>query len=371
MYRHVYDRIHLCVITCDASCFAKKSDFMYVFSSDYLSSNPIEGYFGPASLDSIYDFSRLVESRLKATNKPIAIIATDDGQKITNTAFLLGAFLIIKMGQSTDEVMNCLQKAIEEIVVPYSDLSRPVQTFQLHLQDCLAALERACDIGWVDFGPDGFDLTEYRHLDSPLNAELHEIVPGRLIIMRGPRDLPGGALWRDVTKDDGRFRHRDFSPAHYADILAQLDVRAIVRCNAPAYDSAGFEAAGIAVVDLCCEDLAPPPVDVVAKFLAVVEGLPGAVAVHCGSGRGRSGTLVALYLMKHHGFTAREAIGWLRIVRPGWYAERSFLRFPCPSLVTAVSTLLLVIQATHCFWYAQLHFLQFPFPFVLLLPVLI
>jgi cell division cycle 14 len=42
------------------------------------------------------------------------------------------------------------------------------------------------------------------------------------------------------------------------------------------------------------------------------------VAVHCGSGRGRSGTLVALYLMKHHGFTAREAIAWLRIVRPGW-----------------------------------------------------
>ena len=92
----------------------------------------------------------------------------------------------------------------------------------------------------------------------------------------------------------------------------------MVRCSAPAYASVGFEAAGIAVVDLCCEDGAPPPVDVVAKFLAVVEALPGAVAVHCGSGRGRSGTLVALYLMKHHGFTAREAIAWLRIVRPGW-----------------------------------------------------
>ena len=92
----------------------------------------------------------------------------------------------------------------------------------------------------------------------------------------------------------------------------------MLRCSAPAYDRKGFEAAGIAVVDLCCEDGAAPPIDVVSKFLAVVERLPGAVAVHCGSGRGRSGTLVGLYLMKHHGFSAREAMGWLRIVRPGW-----------------------------------------------------
>ena len=30
----------------------------------------------------------------------------------------------------------------------------------------------------------------------------------------------------------------------------------------------------------------------------------------------RTGTLIALYKMKHHGFTAQEAMGWLRIVRP-------------------------------------------------------
>mmetsp|Transcript_52774 Transcript_52774/g.138842 ORF Transcript_52774/g.138842 Transcript_52774/m.138842 type:complete len:148 (-) Transcript_52774:114-557(-) len=35
------------------------------------------------------------------------------------------------------------------------------------------------------------------------------------------------------------------------------------------------------------------------------------------TGLGRTGTLVAAYMMRYHGFTAREAMGWLRIMRPG------------------------------------------------------
>ena len=133
-----------------------------------------------------------------------------------------------------------------------------------------------------------------------------------MLAMRGPRRLAGGRAYEDTPGGA-----RDFSPAHYADILKQYDVVAVVRLNEAQYDAADLAAEGLALADLPFDDCAVPPAAVVAKFLAIAEGVPGALAVHCKAGLGRTGTLIALYMMKHHGFTARQAMGWLRIVRPG------------------------------------------------------
>ena len=43
----------------------------------------------------------------------------------------------------------------------------------------------------------------------------------------------------------------------------------------------------------------------------------GALAVHCKAGLGRTGVLICAYLIKHYSFTAEEAIGYIRICRPG------------------------------------------------------
>ena len=39
--------------------------------------------------------------------------------------------------------------------------------------------------------------------------------------------------------------------------------------------------------------------------------------VHCAGGRGRTATMIAACIIREHGWGARDAIAWLRLVRPG------------------------------------------------------
>jgi cell division cycle 14 len=246
----------------------------------------------------------------------IDMSAQHDKSKLTNTIFLLGTYMIMMLDFSPDQVEAKLEPFAKRIAT-YCDISPGKQNFHLHVRDCWAGMWRAKSLSWVDFGPSGFDVAEYEHHANILNGCLHEIIPGKFIAMRGPKAIPGDKVSRDIRDLDGQLISRDFSPAHYAAILDKRNVRVVIRLNAPEYGDHALTDRGIAVADLRFGVCVPPPADVVGKFLAIAEGVSGPVAVHCRAGLGRTGTLIGLYMMKHHGFSAREAMGWLRIVRPG------------------------------------------------------
>jgi protein-tyrosine phosphatase len=118
--------------------------------------------------------------------------------------------------------------------------------------------------------------------------------------------------------------HAACRPAHaaqpeaYLPLLKHAGVGTVVRLNDPGtYDPAVFRAAGLCHVDLGFPDGAAPPRAVVRAFLEAADSKAGAVGVHCAAGLGRTGTLVALWLMHTYGWGAREAVGWLRLARPG------------------------------------------------------
>jgi atypical dual specificity phosphatase len=83
---------------------------------------------------------------------------------------------------------------------------------------------------------------------------------------------------------------------------------------APEVSHAGFEHLLLPI-----RDFHPPTQAQLAQAVEFIDravGSGGACAVHCGAGLGRTGTVVAAWLV-HRGRTAAEAIGEVRRRRPG------------------------------------------------------
>ncbi|KAI4494087.1 hypothetical protein M0802_009241 [Mischocyttarus mexicanus] len=165
---------------------------------------------------------------------------------------------------------------------------------------CLNAIYKAASFGIFNF--DDFDLTEYEKYEQTQNGDLNWMVPEKLLAFLTP------------STENGTIYH---PPECYINYFLNNNVVAVVRLNKKTYDSNSFTKAGISHYDMFMPDGTVPPKRILYKFLKLVETTNGAIAVHCKAGLGRTGSLIAAYLIKHYTMTAREAIAWTRICRTG------------------------------------------------------
>lgn len=125
-------------------------------------------------------------------------------------------------------------------------------------------------------------------------------------------------------------RWDDMRPRLLADFTSS-NVKLVIRLNYALYDRSIFSEAGIDHLDLYFDDGTNPSDAIMRTFLdkiipVIEEG--GVVAVHCKAGLGRTGVLIGAYLNYMFGFNADEAIGFMRLMRPGCVVgpQQHFLR---------------------------------------------
>jgi cell division cycle 14 len=281
---------------------SKTHAFYFCIDND-LVYEPFFADFGPLDLGKVHLFckelEKLINDQQYSTYK-IYHYTSLDYAKQANAAFLMGAFMIIILERSAADAWKVFAPYHNKFT-PFRDATMGTCTYKCTIEHCLNGLHLAIKLCWYDYKT--FDVVEYQHYEKVENGDLNWTVPGKFISFSGP-----------LNQTD---KYGSFTPDDYVPIFKKMGVTLVVRLNKAQYDKKKFTKAGIKHLDLYFLDGSTPPDNIVEQFLQACEAEKGAIAVHCKAGLGRTGSLIALYVMKHVGFPPADFIGWIRIARPG------------------------------------------------------
>ena len=104
------------------------------------------------------------------------------------------------------------------------------------------------------------------------------------------------------------------------DWVCNQGISAIVTVREEPLSEAWVKNRSIDYLHLNVDDFAAPELRDIERAVEFIEGRlanGGLVMVHCAAGKGRTGVVLASYLVKTEGLTAQESINKIRALRPG------------------------------------------------------
>merc|ERR1712038_2017754 len=213
-----------------------------------------------------------------------------------------------EMSEESRQQGNMPGRGRRAVLPPFHDASQFRCNGNLTILDCIKGLAKAKAFGFFDY--DNFDIEEYEKYEKVEEGDLSWIMQGKCLAFAGP------TYSRSQTSDGCC----SLTPSDFIPYFKRKNVGLVIRLNAKNYEEDDFIIAGIDHVEFSYKDGSNPPPELLRKVVAAMERTAQkgkAFAVHCKAGLGRTGTCIGAFMMKHYKFTALEAIGWMRICRPG------------------------------------------------------
>ncbi|EAU84309.2 phosphoprotein phosphatase [Coprinopsis cinerea okayama7 len=285
--------------------------------------------WGPLNLAQVYKACILIHELLEdkeLANHRLVLYSSSNPKRKANAALLMALYVMIVQRRAPWEAFHPIA---ELEFMPFRDAGKGPSDFNLNIQDCLWGVWKAMQHGLCDMNE--FSVEEYEYYEKVENGDWNWLTPG-FIAFASPNDPNYIHARKDIHDSPGLSRSTSGSsnlalqrklPTTFQnclDYFQKRNIKLVVRLNTKLYDKKAFLDVGIDHLELYFDDGTNPTDEIVRTFLDVSDRIiesGGVVAVHCKAGLGRTGTLIGAYLIWKYGFTASEAIAFMRIVRPG------------------------------------------------------
>jgi|TARA_B000000475_G_scaffold227990_1_gene192626 cell division cycle 14 len=275
---------------------------IYYFSSDY---HEDENYLGiengPPNISIIYNFCNLLDSKVKhlnLNNRDIYyyIYIDDKSLYLLNAVFLISSYLIFKLNNNIQKLIRILSECeiLNDHPTQYKDCVGYFGGYQSNLIDCLETLYFVKNKNY--FILNKFNNKFYEYCNDLYYRDFN-IILSKMIAMRSPKN----------NNELNNMIH----------ILKKNNIKLLIRLNNDYTYNESLLSNNLDVSNLFFEDSKIPSINIIIKFIKLIDEYNEMIAIHCKAGLGRTGILICIWLIYKLNFKPEYAISWLRIYRPG------------------------------------------------------